>query len=318
LFDDAPAVRGPPMTGPLLRVEGLAKHYGPAAVFEQVSLQVEAGEFVALLGESGVGKSTLLNALAGLDTVDAGRIELEGQDVRAMDDRALAELRRGQLGFVFQAFHVLPHLTVADNVVLPLLLLGRPDAPRVAAMLGAVGLDGLGGRMPAQLSGGQLQRVAIARALVHRPRLVLADEPTGNLDPRTADRVMSLLAEEVRRERAACVMVTHSAAAAARADRVLRLTPTGLIDAGHEVAGLARASGASVDRTVTAMATATLAADPAAASAAPAAAAAASAANATALGDAEGRLPTQPAPQPSQKPAAGPDAGSAAPRARRA
>lgn len=233
------------MTAPLLRVEGLAKHYGPAAVFEQVSLQVEAGEFVALLGESGVGKSTLLNALAGLDTVDAGRIELEGQDVRAMDDRALAQLRRGQLGFVFQAFHVLPHLTVADNVALPLLLLGRPDAPRVAAMLGAVGLDGLGGRMPAQLSGGQLQRVAIARALVHRPRLVLADEPTGNLDPRTADRVMSLLAEEVRRERAACVMVTHAAAAAARADRVLRLTPTGLIDAGHEVAGLGSAAAAA-------------------------------------------------------------------------
>lgn len=212
----------------LLEVEGLAKRYGASTVFEGVDLRVAAGEFIALLGESGVGKSTLLNAMAGLDTVDAGTVRLDGEVITALPERAQALLRRAKLGFVFQAFHLLPHLSVTDNVALPLLLLGRPDPRRVLAMLAAVGLDGLGARLPAQLSGGQLQRVAIARALVHRPRLILADEPTGNLDPTTAERVMDALAGEVRREGAACVLVTHSTAAAARADRVLRLTATGL------------------------------------------------------------------------------------------
>ena len=212
----------------LLSIDGLAKRYGDSTVFEGVSLRVEAGEFVALLGESGVGKSTLLNAIAGLDSVDAGRVLLDGDDVTALPERALALLRRAKLGFVFQAFHVLPHLSVADNVALPLLLLGRPDPARVQSVLAAVGLAGLGERLPQQLSGGQLQRVAIARAVVHRPRLILADEPTGNLDPGTAERVMDVLASEVRHEGAACVLVTHSTAAAARADRVLRLTPEGL------------------------------------------------------------------------------------------
>ncbi len=212
----------------LLRIDGLAKRYGDSTVFEGVSLRVEAGEFVALLGESGVGKSTLLNAIAGLDTVDAGRVLLDGDDVTTLAERALALLRRAKLGFVFQAFHVLPHLSVADNVALPLLLLGRPDAARVQAVLAAVGLEGLGERLPQQLSGGQLQRVAIARAVVHRPRLILADEPTGNLDPGTAERVMDVLAAEVRQQGAACVLVTHSVAAAGRADRVLRLTPQGV------------------------------------------------------------------------------------------
>jgi putative ABC transport system ATP-binding protein len=212
----------------LLDIDGLAKRYGDSSVFENVSLRVEAGEFVALLGESGVGKSTLLNAIAGLDTVDAGRVLLDGDDVTTLAERALARLRRAKLGFVFQAFHVLPHLSVADNVALPLLLLGKPDPARVQAVLAAVGLAGLGERLPQQLSGGQLQRVAIARAVVHRPRLILADEPTGNLDPGTAERVMDVLAAEVRQEGAACVLVTHSTAAARRADRVLRLTPLGL------------------------------------------------------------------------------------------
>ena len=159
----------------LLSIDGLTKRYGDSTVFEGVSLRVEAGEFVALLGESGVGKSTLLNAIAGLDTVDAGRVLLDGDDVTALPERALALLRRAKLGFVFQAFHVLPHLSVADNVALPLLLLGRPDPARVQSVLAAVGLAGLGERLPQQLSGGQLQRVAIARAEVHRPRLILAD-----------------------------------------------------------------------------------------------------------------------------------------------
>ncbi|MDP1693901.1 MAG: ABC transporter ATP-binding protein [Burkholderiaceae bacterium] len=216
------------VNAPLLRVEGLAKHYGDAPVFEQVSFAVARGELVAILGESGVGKSTLLNALAGLDAPSAGRVELAGRALRGMDERALAHWRRANVGFVFQAFHVLPHLSVAQNIALPLLLLERPDAARVAQMLAAVGLAGFGDRLPRTLSGGQLQRVAIARALVHRPPLVLADEPTGNLDPDTAERVIELLATQVRAEGAACVLVTHSRAAAARADRVLRLSAHGI------------------------------------------------------------------------------------------
>ena len=216
------------MTAPLLRVEQLAKRYADAPVFEQVSFEVARGEVVAILGESGVGKSTLLNMLAGLDLASAGRVELAGRTLQGLDDTALAHWRRANVGFVFQAFHVLPHLTVAQNIALPLLLLGRPDAARVARMLAAVGLAGFDARLPRTLSGGQLQRVAIARALVHRPPLVLADEPTGNLDPETAERVIELLATQVRAQGAACVLVTHSKAAAALADRVLRLSAHGI------------------------------------------------------------------------------------------
>jgi putative ABC transport system ATP-binding protein len=216
------------MSSLLLHVEQLAKHYGAAPVFEQVSFDVARGELVAILGESGVGKSTLLNALAGLDTPSAGRVELAGRTLQGLGETALAHWRRANVGFVFQAFHVLPHLTVAQNIALPLLLLGQPDAARVAHMLAAVGLGGFDDRLPRTLSGGQLQRVAIARALVHRPPLVLADEPTGNLDPDTAERVIELLASQVRAEGAACVLVTHSKAAAARADRVLRLSAHGI------------------------------------------------------------------------------------------
>ena len=212
----------------LLEIDQLAKRYGQTAVFENVDLRLEAGEFVAILGESGVGKSTLLNAIAGLDTVDGGRVTIDGHDITAMSEREQALFRRAHLGFVFQAFHVLPHLTVAQNVALPLLLLQRPDDAAVARALVAVGLGELGDRLPQTLSGGQLQRVAIARALIHRPVLILADEPSGNLDPVIAAKVMDALAEQVRSHRAACVMVTHSQSAAARADRVLRLTNHGL------------------------------------------------------------------------------------------
>jgi putative ABC transport system ATP-binding protein len=216
---------------PLLRIEGLAKRYGDTAVFDGVSLAIAPGEFVALQGESGVGKSTLLNCIAGLDDADRGIVELQGRNVAALPDAERAALRRERLGFVFQAFHVLPHLSVADNVALPLLLLGRPDATRVQKLLAAVGLAGLGARAPAQLSGGQLQRVALARALVHRPALILADEPTGNLDPATAERVMDLLVTQVHEQGAACLLVTHAAGAAARADRTLRLGPQGIVTA---------------------------------------------------------------------------------------
>ncbi|WP_088284146.1 ABC transporter ATP-binding protein [Ideonella sp. A 288] len=214
----------------MLRVEGLCKAYGDTAVFAGVSLALARGEFVALLGESGVGKSTLLNCIAGLDDADSGRLVLDGQDVRAMPEPARAALRRTTLGFVFQAFHLLPHLSVAENVALPLRLLGKPDAARVHDLLQSVGLGGLGERTPAQLSGGQLQRVALARALVHRPLLILADEPTGNLDPGTAERMLDVLQAQVRQQGAACLLVTHSSAAAARADRRLRLTATGIQD----------------------------------------------------------------------------------------
>ncbi len=215
----------------MLRVEDLGKRYGSAWIFRHVSFDVAPGEMVAVLGESGVGKSTLLNGLAGLDDVQEGRVSLGSSDVQALSEDAQALWRRREVGFVFQAFHVLPHLSVAQNVALPLLLLNAPRQERqqrVMQMLKAVGLEGFEDREPRTLSGGQLQRVAIARALAHRPALLLADEPTGNLDPETAERVMGLLRQQVHELQAACVLVTHSRAAARVADRVLQLRADGI------------------------------------------------------------------------------------------
>ena len=211
-----------------LHVHQLTKRYGDVPVFANVTLEVAAGEFVAIVGESGVGKSTLLNCMAGLDHWDEGSVVLDGVDLGSQTDAQRALLRREHVGFVFQAFHVLPHLDVAQNVALPLMLLGIHDDARVQAMLDAVGLQGLGPRLPQQLSGGQLQRVAIARAMIHRPGLILADEPTGNLDPATAARVMDVLIAQTRAHGASLVLVTHSEAAAARADRRLHLSATGI------------------------------------------------------------------------------------------
>jgi putative ABC transport system ATP-binding protein len=210
-------------------IQQLAKHYGDSPVFRNVSLSLAPGEFVAIVGESGVGKSTLLNCMAGLDSWDQGSVHLQGHNLGELNDEQRALLRRRHVGFVFQAFHVLPHLDVAQNVGLPLLLLGQYDDARVQHMLDAVGLSGLGQRLPQQLSGGQLQRVAMARALVHRPALVLADEPTGHLDPATAARVMDALLAQTRAQGSSLVLVTHSEAAAARADRVLKLHADGLV-----------------------------------------------------------------------------------------
>jgi putative ABC transport system ATP-binding protein len=218
----------------MLVVHGLTKSYAgprPRAVFAGVDLELSPGDYVAVMGESGSGKSTLLNLVAGLDSADRGSIRLDGVELTTLDDDALTALRRERLGFVFQAFHVLPYLTVAQNVALPLSLLGiaGPEADaRVTSMLVGVGLDGRGESMPRELSGGELQRVAIARALVHGPRLVLADEPTGNLDAQTASQVLLLLREQIKANGAAGILVTHSPMAARTCDRILQLTLAGL------------------------------------------------------------------------------------------
>lgn len=210
----------------MLSVEGLVKRFGARTVLNGLGLNVAAGEYVAIVGESGSGKSTLLNLIAGLDQPDAGRVVVDGANLAAMTDEQRTLTRRAKLGFVFQSFHILPHLTVAQNVELPLVLLGiarDARAARVAELLAAVGLGDRGVSMPRELSGGELQRVALARALVHRPALVLADEPTGNLDPDTAQTVLSLLAREIRSRGAGGVLVTHSEAAAQSADRIMVL-----------------------------------------------------------------------------------------------
>ena len=211
----------------MLELSRLTKAYGGRAVLSSLSHRFEPGRFVAIMGESGVGKSTLLNLIAGLDAPDSGEVLVDGQRMSALDDDAATGLRRTRMGFIFQAFHVLPHLTLQQNVALPLLL-NRTGTGRAEAMLAAVGLAGRGADFPRQLSGGELQRVAIARALVHQPALLLADEPTGNLDPETAGGILRLLRTEIKATGAGAIMVTHSHAAADMADEVLLLTREGL------------------------------------------------------------------------------------------
>jgi putative ABC transport system ATP-binding protein len=218
----------------VLAIRNLSKSYGgarPRLVLRDVTLDVMPGEYVALMGESGVGKSTLLNLIAGLDEPDAGSVSLDGATITALADAERTRLRRERIGFVFQAFHLLPHLTVAQNVALPLALNGASAddrVVRVGQMLEAVGLAAAAASFPRELSGGEMQRVAIARALVHRPQLLLADEPTGNLDQDAAAQVLALLRKQVKREGSAGILVTHSPIAAATADRVLTLTADGL------------------------------------------------------------------------------------------
>ncbi|MFN8867791.1 MAG: ABC transporter ATP-binding protein [Pseudomonadota bacterium] len=220
----------------MLRIERLGKRFGDRPILDGLELALGPGEYVAVIGESGAGKSTFLNLVAGLDVPDAGRVSIDGElmcDVPAAAARnaaaaedARTRLRRSRVGFVFQAFHVLPHLTVAQNVELPLVLLAVPPAERqarVQAMLAAVGLGTRGASPPRELSGGELQRVAVARALVHRPALVLADEPTGNLDRASSDEAFALLRRMHGERRTSFVIVTHDPRLAARCDRVVEL-----------------------------------------------------------------------------------------------
>ena len=218
----------------MLSIRNLCKSFaGPRAktVLRDISFELGAGDYVAVMGESGIGKSTLLNLIAGLDRPDSGQVVLDGADLCALGDDALTLIRRKHMGFVFQAFHILPYLSVAQNVALPLALNGigaKPMRARVGALLDSVKLGERGESMPHELSGGEMQRVAIARALVHKPRLVFADEPTGNLDPESAGEVLALLRECVKREGAAGILVTHSSAAARTVDRTYVLTQEGL------------------------------------------------------------------------------------------
>ena len=215
----------------MLYISGIRKAFGGRAVLSGISLRVEAGEYVAIVGESGSGKSTLLNIIAGLEPPDAGEVAFDGVNINAQSDDVRTLLRRDNFGFVFQAFHVLPHLTVQQNVGLPLLLRGVSEEvikQKANGILAAVALANRENSMPRELSGGELQRVAIARALVGEPKLVLADEPTGNLDQENARQVLALLREQVTRNGAAGILVTHSEAAAATCDRRYRLTSAGL------------------------------------------------------------------------------------------
>jgi putative ABC transport system ATP-binding protein len=212
---------------PVLELRAISKAYVNRQVLSELSFTLAAGEYVAIMGDSGVGKSTLLNLIAGLDASDSGEIKLNGVALSGVDDETATILRRKHLGFIFQAFHVLPHLTLLQNISLPLLLNELP-LDRAPTMLAAVGLNGREQDFPHQLSGGELQRVAIARALVHRPRLILADEPTGNLDPDTAQEILHLIRAEIKANDASAMIVTHSQAAAATADKILILGKNGL------------------------------------------------------------------------------------------
>jgi putative ABC transport system ATP-binding protein len=213
---------------PILSLQNVIKDYSsdgqPVRALDGLSLEVCRGEFVALVGRSGCGKSTLLNVAGAMDFPTSGQVLLDGVPTTSLKDAGLTQLRRAKVGFIFQSFQLLNTLTVFENVELPLLLAGKPDARATAReRLAWVELEGLGHRYPHQLSGGQMQRVGIARALIHGPSLLLADEPTGNLDTSTGNVILELLRRLAREQNTATIMATHSAEAAALADVVVRL-----------------------------------------------------------------------------------------------
>ena len=214
------------MSEPIV-LEGVSKSYRrgdeSVAALVDVSFTVSAGELVALVGPSGCGKSTTLNLVSGVDRADAGRVAVCGLDLGTASEAELVTLRRRTVGIVFQAFHLVPHLSVEENVALPLALDGRRDPGRVAELLERIGLTHRRRHFPGELSGGEQQRTAVARALVHRPRVLLADEPTGNLDSASGAEVLRRLDELRREERAALLLVTHDDNVATLADRVVRL-----------------------------------------------------------------------------------------------
>jgi len=222
------------MPSAVLQVSSLTKSYAERPILRGVSFQLRPGERAALLGPSGSGKTTLLNCIGGVDRADSGQVILAGSGLHGLDSDALARVRRTHIGTVFQFFHLLPTLTAAENVELPLQLLGVGTVEResrVRALLERVGVAHRASALPSELSGGEMQRVAIARAVIHRPALLLADEPTGNLDSTTGTQVLDLLAEVVRETNAALLMVTHSEEAAKRCERVLRMRDGELIEA---------------------------------------------------------------------------------------
>jgi putative ABC transport system ATP-binding protein len=219
---------------PVVRMAGARRVYArgneSVCALDGVSLEVFQGELMALLGPSGCGKSTALNLIAGVDVADEGSVRVAGLDPARASEAELVRLRRETVGVVFQAFHLMPNLTVAENVALPLALAGRRDPARVRELLGRVGLDHRAGHYPSELSGGEQQRTAIARALVHRPALLVADEPTGNLDSASGAAILALLDELRREQGAALVLATHDERIAARADRVVRMRDGRVID----------------------------------------------------------------------------------------
>ncbi|MDQ2648877.1 MAG: ABC transporter ATP-binding protein [Actinomycetota bacterium] len=217
----------------LLRFAGVSKRYSGGArevvALDDVHLTIGEGEFVALVGKSGSGKSTLLHLAGGLDVADSGTVTFGDRDVATLGIADRSKLRRREIGFVFQFFHLIPTLTVQENVELPLMLDGVKDGQRAGELLERVGLGDRADHLPGELSGGEMQRAAVARALIAKPRLLLADEPTGNLDSATGAEVLHVLRDEVRTAGAAMLMVTHDGDAAATADRVHRMADGRLV-----------------------------------------------------------------------------------------
>jgi ABC-type lipoprotein export system ATPase subunit len=222
----------------LLEVQNLTKGYrlghDRIPVLQGLSLSIAAGEMVVIMGPSGSGKTTLLNCLSGIDTLDSGRVHLEGEEIDYASEAARTDLRRHRVGIVFQFFNLIPTLSVRENVALPFLIAGRrpmpPDTERVERLLEEVGMSRRSDHLPFQLSGGEMQLVSIARALVHRPRLLLADEPTGNVNPRVGRSIMEILRSTAMQEGAGVLMVTHSPEHAAWADRICFLKQGAITD----------------------------------------------------------------------------------------